>query len=271
MNQPDKLLALLRDPSDRSQLKFEDGVLVNPANGRRYQVEEDIPILLDESDYGPQNQKMSGLYRKLSRFYDLAANFGDWYTFGRISEARRQFAEGLSLKPGDRCLYTSIGTGLDLKFMAEQVPPSSVELVGLDLSREMLRQCQRKSKKWPGLMLVQANAERLPFADATFDVVVHIGGINLFDKPDVAVLEMLRVAKPGARLQIADETPEYLRSNFQKGNPFTREACKDLKSDINPMDWVPGDVTDLKSELALRGKAYLIRFRKPQVGAQTAP
>jgi len=37
---------------------------------------------------------------------------------------------------------------------------------------------------------------------------LHCGGINLFDRPALAVKEMLRVARPGARILIADETKQ---------------------------------------------------------------
>jgi ubiquinone/menaquinone biosynthesis C-methylase UbiE len=48
-----------------------------------------------------------------------------------------------------------------------------------------------------GNSFAQSNAERLPFADRTFDVVFHVGGINFFDQPAVAVREMVRVARAG--------------------------------------------------------------------------
>jgi len=86
-------------------------------------------------------------------------------------------------------------------------------------------------------LLVQANAERLPFADRTFDVVFHVGGINFFDQPAVAVREMVRVARAGALILIADETKVVVEKNYQR-SPFTRAYFKDAPTDFSPRDWV---------------------------------
>ena len=53
--------------------------------------------------------------------------------------------------------------------------------------------------------LFLGNAECLPFADESFDVVFHVGGINFFNDRAKAIREMIRVAKPGSKILIADE------------------------------------------------------------------
>ncbi|MFD2876294.1 hypothetical protein ACFTAO_10545 [Paenibacillus rhizoplanae] len=44
----------------------------------------------------------------------------------------------------------------------------------------------------------------------------HVGGINYFSDPHAAVLEMIRVAKPGTRLMIADETQKLVKGTYGK-------------------------------------------------------
>jgi ubiquinone/menaquinone biosynthesis C-methylase UbiE len=261
MNLSQKLLSVLRDPIDYSVLEVATDALVNPKSGRRYPVVDDIPALLNESDVGPQNLRIRDMYRWMAGGFDLIDRIGNLVTLGVIAKSRRRFASELALKPGDRCLYTSIGTGLDLPFLAERVALDAIELVGLDLSGEMLCRCQRKLQRWPGPMLVQANAEKLPFADGLFDTVFHLGGINLFDHPAEAVREMVRVAKPGALILIADETPEVIRSHYQKNNPFTRKACQGISTDFDPRDWIPADAVALSYEEIFKGKGYLLKFR----------
>jgi len=56
----------------------------------------------------------------------------------------------------------------------------------------------------------------LPFADNTFDIVFHNGGINFFNDKALAMNEMLRVAKPGSKLLIADETADFMESLLEK-------------------------------------------------------
>ena len=196
--------------------------------------------------------------------FDIANGIGNLLSLGGITKLRRQLAAGLGLKPGDRVLYTSIGTGLDLPFLAEQVPLDAIELFGLDLSLEMLRKCQRRLRAYEkNSLLVQANAERLPFAAGAFDVVLHVGGINQFDQPGMAVQEMIRVAKPGVRILIADETKGVVKLQYQN-SPFTRSTYKDMPTDFDPRTWIPSDIHDAVYQEVAQGKIYFLTFKSPR-------
>jgi ubiquinone/menaquinone biosynthesis C-methylase UbiE len=255
---------LLRDPAGLEPLVLEGDVLVNAASRRNYPVKDSIPILLNEADLGPQNVKIKKMYQWMAAGFDFANGIGNLLSLGGITRLRRQLAAGLGLKPGVRMLYTSIGTGLDLPFLAEQLPLDAFELVGLDLSLEMLRKCQRKLRAFEKTsLLVQANAERLPFGDGVFDVVLHVGGINQFDQPAVAVQEMIRVAKPGVRIVIADETKGVVKSQYQKYNPFTRSTFKDMPTEFDPRDWVPAGIRDAVYQEMAKGKIYFLTFTTP--------
>ncbi len=258
------LIALLREPVTLSSLNLQDGELISTDTQKRYPISDSIPILLDEADLGKQNRKLQKMYQWMSPGYDISDWLGNLYMRGALREMRRQFAQTLALKPGDRCLYTSIGTGLDLPTIAETVPLNQIEFVGLDLTLGMLRRCQKKLR---GLeqssMLVQANAERLPFADHAFDVVCHVGGINLFDRPALAVQEMVRVGRPGSLILIADESKDVILHDYQQKNLLTRSATKGMSADFSPMDWIPAGATGASYEEALRGKAYFLSFRTP--------
>jgi ubiquinone/menaquinone biosynthesis C-methylase UbiE len=129
---------------------------------------------------------------------------------------------------------------------------------------EMLRQCQKRIRSYEqGTMLVQANAELLPFADSAFDTVFHVGGINLFDRPAQAVKEMARVAKPGALVLYADESQDVVREHYQKWNPFTRAATRGARADFDPRDWVPAGIGDFTYQEVWNRKGYILSFRVP--------
>jgi len=88
-------------------------------------------------------------------------------------------------------LETSVGTGLNFKYL-----PCGVKLSGLDLSREMLVNCQANMRRWGmDADLYLGNAERLPFVDASFDVVFTAGAFNFFTNRQQAIREMIRVTK----------------------------------------------------------------------------
>lgn len=259
-----RLASLLCDPIDHGPLVGESDAFVNPRSGKRYPIQNDIPCLVDEADLGPQNTRIRDMYNWMAGGFDIADWIGNVITLGLVTRSRRRFAGDLGLKPGGRYLYTSIGTGLDLPFLAERVRLTDIDLVGLDLSRDMLRQCQRKvERRWAGPMLVQANAERVPFPDRTFDTVFHLGGINLFDRPAAAVREMLRVAKPGALIAIFDESPEVIRKQYQGWNPFTRKACAGISTDFDPRDWIPPEAVAREYETLHKNTGYFMRFRAP--------
>jgi ubiquinone/menaquinone biosynthesis C-methylase UbiE len=77
-------------------------------------------------------------------------------------------------------------------------------LIDVPLAKKLL-------KRWKiNGTLVHCEGENLPFADNSFDVVFHCGGINFFNDKQKAILEMIRVAKPGTKLQIVDETERLI-------------------------------------------------------------
>lgn len=99
-----------------------------------------------------------------------------------------------SLPPPDCALDVGCGTGLSTRALAEYAK----EAVGVDVSEEMLRARERDS----GATYVRAAAERLPFADSTFDLVTIASAIHWFDRN--AAREVARVLRPAASLVVYD-------------------------------------------------------------------
>jgi ubiquinone/menaquinone biosynthesis C-methylase UbiE len=111
---------------------------------------------------------------------------------------------------GGRILEVSVGSGANLEYLFES---SGVdEVYGLDLSPAQLSNASEQIDKrgWP-VDLFLGIAETLPFRDNSFDNVFHIGGINFFSGKRKAIEEMIRVAKPGSRIVIADESEHVAR------------------------------------------------------------
>lgn len=110
-----------------------------------------------------------------------------------------------TLRRGERVLDIGSGAGFDAILAARMVGPDG-HVIGIDMTPEM-RWKATANAALVGLTNVEFKdglAERLPLPDATVDVVISNGVINLCpDKPAV-YREMHRVLRPGGRVQIAD-------------------------------------------------------------------
>lgn len=230
--------------------------------GERYSIRDGIADFRRSEDLMGDNLKCNHLYETIGGFYDdIQRVVAPLSGFNRDTYVV-SYLHWLEVKPGDAVLETSVGTGLNFKYL-----PRGVRLCGLDLSAEMLVNCQRNLRNW-GLDadLVLGNAECLPFADASFDVVFHVGGINFFNDRGKAIREMIRVAKPGSRILIADETEEHVKAAYERG-PITSSYYKERKEAVvAPVDLVPKEMLEVHLEiLSVIGKNrfYALTFRKP--------
>jgi arsenite methyltransferase len=111
------------------------------------------------------------------------------------------------LEPGERVLDLGSGAGTD-SLVAAQMVGHEGSVTGIDMTPEMLAKARRAAAAMgaANVEFVESEAERLPFADASFDVVVSNGVIDLIPDKDAVFAELHRVLAPGGRTQIADVT-----------------------------------------------------------------
>jgi arsenite methyltransferase len=110
-----------------------------------------------------------------------------------------------ALKPGDRVVDLGSGGGFDCFIAAGQVGPEG-RVVGVDMTEEM-RGRSRAAATAMGLRNVEfwrGVIEDLPVEDGSADVVISNGVINLCADKRQVFAEVMRVLKPGGRLQFAD-------------------------------------------------------------------
>lgn len=162
-------------------------------------------------------------YGRWARFYNLStALAARIYGFSDTDE-RRKAAERLALEPSQRALEVAVGTGANLPLLAERVGADGT-LVGLDITPAMLRICAvRLKKERIAAHLIEGDAKSLPFPDHEFDGVLIFGGFNGLDDREQGLREMTRVAKPGAKIVIADEGMSARKRGTLLGKLFIRQ------------------------------------------------
>jgi arsenite methyltransferase len=125
-----------------------------------------------------------------------------------------------ALQPGEDVLDVGSGAGMDTLVAAQMVGPTG-SVAGIDMTPEMVVKA-RGSVAEMGLgnvTIVEGSAEHLPFDDATFDVVISNGVIDLIPDKDAVFSEITRVLRPGGRIQLADVTIQ---------NPVSEESKRDI-------------------------------------------
>lgn len=259
------IVSLLCDPVTHTpvQLDPESDSLISAYTGRRYPLRNGIPVFLAPIDVTGPNRKYQTMYDRFAPGYDLVERI--YYWFSRKPTFRLEFLKELEIVPSAQILEVSVGTGANLSALSAREHAGDIRFFGLDLSWEMLRRCQLNSRRWPHIAhLSQGQAERLPYRDATFDCVFHAGGINFFSGKTAAIHEMIRVAKPGTKIVIVDETDKAIRDNHQK-NPFARSYfAKGMESVTCPIDLVPQEMEEIEAHPIANGKLYCLTFRKPR-------
>nr|WP_153145492.1 class I SAM-dependent methyltransferase [Dechloromonas sp. H13] len=159
----------------------------------------------------------------LKHSYTLIAPFYDAAIARATLAARRRSLATLPAEPG-RVLLAGVGTGLDLPHL-----PPQHHYVGLDLNRAMLRRALPRAGD-VDFAPVQGDAQRLPFADASFDLAVLHLILAVVPEPADCFAEVARILRPGGQVLVFDKFLRHGQTALLRrlANPLLRRVATRL-------------------------------------------
>ena len=134
----------------------------------------------------------------------------------------------MDLRPGERVLDLGCGSGWATRLLARIVgdgPEGFGQVVGLDVSDEMIRQARAASKDFDNILYVWGSAQQIPWEENFFDKVLSVESFYYYPDQDRALAELFRVMAPQGRLHIL--------INLYKDNPYSLQWVDKLKVPVH--------------------------------------
>jgi SAM-dependent methyltransferase len=166
----------------------------------------------------PHNDKAAATWDSGGADYELVSV--------HLADSIDRAVAALGLKPGDRALDVGTGTGL----AARRAAALGATAIGIDLGPELIATARRLA---PAIDFRIGDAERLEFADASFDAAISTFGIMFVNRPEAAAGELARVVRPGGRIALASWLPDgSVARKFGVHRPYLPPS-----SGPSPFDW----------------------------------
>jgi ubiquinone/menaquinone biosynthesis C-methylase UbiE len=165
----------------------------------------------------------------------LQQEFNRWAEEGRGEEMEKhhisiaeQTIQAMGLKPGQRVLDLGCGSGWATRIMARIVGEGSEnvgQVVGLDVSDEMVRRARAQSRDFENVMYVWGSAEQIPWQDNFFDRMLSIESFYYYADQDKSLDELRRVMAPEGKL--------FILINLYRDNPYSLRWVDELKVPVH--------------------------------------
>jgi len=171
-------------------------------------------------------------------------------------------AEAMNLRPGSTVLDIAAGNGnATLAFARRFMEVTSTDYVDALLARGRAR----AEAEGQEVRFQVADAEQLPFADASFDAVVSTFGVMFTPNQARAGAEMLRVCRPGGRIGMANWTPEgFIGQVFKTlGRHIAPPAGVSSPALWGTKPFIEQHFGALAKHIAVESKSFAFRYRSP--------
>jgi SAM-dependent methyltransferase len=129
---------------------------------------------------------------------------GDYDRFSRFMESSAvEFLDRVGVPPGASLLDVACGSG-QLALVAAR---RGVRVTGVDIAENSIRAARERAQAEAlPAEFDEGDAEALPYADASFDVVASLFGAMFAPRPDLVAQELVRVCRPGGTIAMANWT-----------------------------------------------------------------
>lgn len=141
----------------------------------------------------------------------MAGDFGQIANF--IAGEAQNFVTRLDLKPGALLLDVACGTGNS----AIPAAKAGAQVTGVDIATNLVEQAKQRSKAEKlDIRFEEGDAEELPYADRSFEVLLSMFGAMFAPRPERVAAELLRVCQPGGLIAMANWTPHgFVSDSFR--------------------------------------------------------
>ncbi|MGB9957628.1 class I SAM-dependent methyltransferase [Haloferax prahovense] len=144
-----------------------------------------------------------------------------------VGSVRTEAADALTLAPGETVIEMGCGTGANLPYLAERVGPEGT-VVGIDFSPGVLDVARERTREYPNVHLVRADATRPPVApelDESPDAVLATFVSGMFDDSAAVVSSWVDLVGSGGRLCLVD-LAETTDRRWRPLNPVFRALVR---------------------------------------------
>lgn len=160
----------------------------------------------------------------------MRREFNQWAEEGKGEEMEshhlsitQQTLAVMDLRPGQRVLDLGCGAGWATRLLAKAVGGGEQpgQVVGLDVSDEMIRRARVNSTQYDNIMFVVGSAQQIPWQDNFFDKVLSVESFYYYGDQGGALDEVRRAMAPGGEL--------YILINLYKDNHYSMRWVEELK------------------------------------------
>ncbi|HZW09414.1 MAG TPA: ubiquinone/menaquinone biosynthesis methyltransferase [Phycisphaerales bacterium] len=211
--------------------------------------------------------RVRSMFAAIARSYDLNNRI---HSLWQDQAWRRSAVRAAGVRPGEDVLDCACGTG-DLALAFALTPAATV--TGLDFTPEMLNLARIKTESRfgepsdsdPRVRYIQGDAQELPFADGSFDVVSIAFGIRNVQRPELALREFFRVLRPAGRLVILEFdrprlAPVRWFNDFYCGWVMPRTATLISRDKSGAYRYLPRSVGTFMGSVALGDRLREVGF-----------